>query len=295
MYGVPEDELGEFYAQRTLLKREVLPEHVAAAVFALTGGDLSQTTGSAHPGRRRVSPPRSCADRAGRRRRRRPRRLERPGHGRPGRRRTRSSSTEVHRFPNEPVPLPDGLHWDVLRPVPRGPRRAARRGAGRPSWPASASTRGRSTTACSTPTARCSASPFHYRDARTDGGRRARCTRSSRRPSCTRGPACSSCRSTRSTSWPPAADGRRSDGAATMLLMPDLLGYWLTGELGAELTNASTTGLLDVRAPATGRPELIDRLDMPPRLLAAAREPGRRRRHRCAERRGRTGLRRRTP
>lgn len=44
-YGVPEDKLGEFYAQRTLLKREVLPEHVAAAVFALTAGDLRQTTG----------------------------------------------------------------------------------------------------------------------------------------------------------------------------------------------------------------------------------------------------------
>jgi rhamnulose-1-phosphate aldolase/alcohol dehydrogenase len=45
VYGVPEDELGAFYAQRTLLKREVLPEHVAAAVFALTSGDLSLTTG----------------------------------------------------------------------------------------------------------------------------------------------------------------------------------------------------------------------------------------------------------
>ncbi len=44
-YGIPEDKLGEFYAQRTLLKREVLPEHVAAAVFALVGGDLSLTTG----------------------------------------------------------------------------------------------------------------------------------------------------------------------------------------------------------------------------------------------------------
>ena len=44
-YGIPEDKLGEFYAQRTLLKKEVLPEHVAAAVFALVGGDLSQTTG----------------------------------------------------------------------------------------------------------------------------------------------------------------------------------------------------------------------------------------------------------
>ncbi|WP_349263554.1 bifunctional aldolase/short-chain dehydrogenase [Actinocrinis sp.] len=45
VYGVPEEKLGEFYAQRTLLKREVLPEHVANAVFALTGGDLSHTTG----------------------------------------------------------------------------------------------------------------------------------------------------------------------------------------------------------------------------------------------------------
>ena len=45
VYGVPEERLGEFYAQRTLLKREVLPEHVAAAVFALVGPDLTQTTG----------------------------------------------------------------------------------------------------------------------------------------------------------------------------------------------------------------------------------------------------------
>lgn len=44
-YGVPESELGAYYAQRTLLKREVLPEHVAAAVVALTGPDLVQTTG----------------------------------------------------------------------------------------------------------------------------------------------------------------------------------------------------------------------------------------------------------
>ncbi|WP_132123253.1 bifunctional aldolase/short-chain dehydrogenase [Actinocrispum wychmicini] len=45
VYGVPEEELGAFYAKRTILKREVLPEHVAAAVFALTAGDLTHTTG----------------------------------------------------------------------------------------------------------------------------------------------------------------------------------------------------------------------------------------------------------
>ncbi len=45
VYGVPEEKLGEFYAGRTLLKQEVLPEHVANAAFALVGGELSQTTG----------------------------------------------------------------------------------------------------------------------------------------------------------------------------------------------------------------------------------------------------------
>jgi rhamnulose-1-phosphate aldolase/alcohol dehydrogenase len=45
VYGVPEEELGKYYAQRTLLKREVLPENVANAVFVLCSADLSHTTG----------------------------------------------------------------------------------------------------------------------------------------------------------------------------------------------------------------------------------------------------------
>jgi rhamnulose-1-phosphate aldolase/alcohol dehydrogenase len=45
VYGVPEDELGAYYAQRTLLKREVLPENVANAVAVLTSSDLDHTTG----------------------------------------------------------------------------------------------------------------------------------------------------------------------------------------------------------------------------------------------------------
>jgi rhamnulose-1-phosphate aldolase/alcohol dehydrogenase len=44
-YGIEESKLGEFYAQRTILKREVLPENVANAVSVLTGPDLSHTTG----------------------------------------------------------------------------------------------------------------------------------------------------------------------------------------------------------------------------------------------------------
>ena len=45
VYGVPEEKLGEYYAQRTLLKREVLPEHVANAVYVLCTSDLDHTTG----------------------------------------------------------------------------------------------------------------------------------------------------------------------------------------------------------------------------------------------------------
>ena len=45
VYGVPEGDLGKYYAQRTLLKREVLPENVANAVFVLCTSDLSHTTG----------------------------------------------------------------------------------------------------------------------------------------------------------------------------------------------------------------------------------------------------------
>src|SRR6476646_11355923 len=118
-YGIPEDKLGEFYAQRTLLKREVLPEHVAAAVFVLVGGELSQTTGLHVPVDAGVaaaflrcpagdggvstrlvaaidlvaSSGRVIVGRVG------------PG---------QLTLEEVHRFPNDPVRLPDGLHWDAL-------------------------------------------------------------------------------------------------------------------------------------------------------------------------------------
>jgi len=49
VYGVPPEDLGKFYAGRTLLGQEVLPEHVAAAVFVLCSDDLSLTTGTIIP------------------------------------------------------------------------------------------------------------------------------------------------------------------------------------------------------------------------------------------------------
>jgi rhamnulokinase len=61
--------------------------------------------------------------------------------------------------------------------------------------------------------------------------------------------------------------------AATMLLIPDLLAYWLTGVAGAEVTNASTTSLFDVRAQAwaTG---LIEKAGLPPHIFPPLRRPG---------------------
>ena len=49
VYGVKEEDLGAFYAQRTLLKREVIPYDVAKAISALASGDLSRTTGTVVP------------------------------------------------------------------------------------------------------------------------------------------------------------------------------------------------------------------------------------------------------
>ncbi|MGI5507336.1 rhamnulokinase [Lentzea sp. CA-135723] len=59
--------------------------------------------------------------------------------------------------------------------------------------------------------------------------------------------------------------------ASRLLLVPDLLSYWLTGQCGTEYTNATTTGLIDVR---TGQwsPELTS--DLPPGLLPDLRRPG---------------------
>ena len=91
--------------------------------------------------------------------------------------------------------------------------------------------------------------------------------------SCTRGTASSSCRSTPSTSSQRLVDRRSFAAARTILLMPDLVGYWLTGVMAAERTNASTTGLLD---PTTREWawDLIDDLELPRELFPPLRDPG---------------------
>jgi rhamnulokinase len=61
--------------------------------------------------------------------------------------------------------------------------------------------------------------------------------------------------------------------AASLVLLPDLLGFWLTGQLRTERTNASTTGLLDARSGSWSE-ALLERLAVPQGLLAPLVSPG---------------------
>jgi rhamnulokinase len=71
------------------------------------------------------------------------------------------------------------------------------------------------------------------------------------------------------------ADRDRLSTAETMLLIPDLLAYWLTGQIGAERTNASTTQVYDVRGQ-TWAIGLAEQVGIPARLLPPLRDPGER-------------------
>ncbi|MGW6395061.1 rhamnulokinase [Streptomyces sp. NPDC055103] len=179
--------------------------------------------------------------------------------------------TEAHRFPNTPVRLPDGLRWDVLalfQGVLDGLREAARAGGvdsiGVDTWAvdyglldADGALLGH---------------PYHYRDDRTDGiAERVRAavgreelygiTGLQHLPFNT----VFQLASTEGTV--------QRDVARTLLLIPDLLVHWLTGSIGAEETNASTTGLFDART-GTWSKELLNRLSLDPGLLPPLRSPG---------------------
>ena len=169
VYGVEEKDLGEFYAQRTLLKREVLPDHFASAVYALVRPGHDPHHRPAHPRRRRrrrrvpalmagvvaavdlgASSGRVILGRVG------PDTLE---------------LTTVHRFPNEPVEVADGLHWNILELYRQG--LAARLRLALATEPdllgIAVDSSGPSTTRCSA-TGRCSARRPAYRDGRTRRG-----------------------------------------------------------------------------------------------------------------------------
>jgi rhamnulokinase len=174
--------------------------------------------------------------------------------------------TEVRRFANRPVRVAGTLHWDILSlygNILDGLREAgAVASIGVDSWGVDYGLLDRSGALVG--------NPVHYRDARTDGVMESVVAEIGAEtlygiagvqflPF--------------NTIYQLIAAGREPHRAETMLLVPDLISYWLTGSVGAELTNASTTGLLDVRT-RTWAYGLADRLGIPRHLLPPLREPG---------------------
>ncbi|MBI9115940.1 rhamnulokinase [Sanguibacter suaedae] len=157
---------------------------------------------------------------------------------------------EVNRFPNGPVDVRGTLHWDVLRlhqGVLDGLRAAGREahtrgdrlaGVGIDSWAVDHGLLDADGVLLG--------NPVHYRDTRTDGVPERVYERVPARDHY----AVNGLQTQPfNTEFQLAAAARTAQLAAArdMLLVPDLLGYWLTGRRVAEVTNASTTGLLDVR------------------------------------------------
>jgi rhamnulokinase len=181
---------------------------------------------------------------------------------------------EVHRFPNEPVGLPDGLHWDVLRlyrEILDGLRIAARAGDGGAPTSVGVDSWGVDFGLLDGDGALVG-NPFHYRDGRHAAGTelvhaRARQASLYMRTGIQFLPF--------NTLYQLAAlEGTEAFARTrTLLLMPDLIGYWLTGEAAAEETNASTTGLLDAATREWAR-DLVETLALPQSLFPSLRRPG---------------------
>ncbi|HEX7949962.1 MAG TPA: rhamnulokinase family protein [Candidatus Limnocylindrales bacterium] len=179
---------------------------------------------------------------------------------------------EVHRFANDPISLPDGLHWDTLRlyhDILEGLRRAGRadyelQSIGIDAWGVDYGLLDDG--------GRLLGNPHHYRDPRTAAGvedvhGRVPHERLYARNGLQFMPF--------NTIYQLAASRGtfEFEAAATMLLTPDLIGYWLTGAIGAEETMASTTGLLDA-LDRTWALDLVATLDIPAGILPPLARPG---------------------
>ena len=153
--------------------------------------------------------------------------------------------TEAHRFPNRPVQVRDSLHWDVLslyQGVLDGLRAAAARTGGRldsvgiDGWAVDYGLLDAEGDLLG--------NPMHYRDARTEGmAEKLWKVVEPRDLYLSTGIQYAPF----NTVYQLMAAKNSAQYAATerVLLVPDLIAYWLTGRQGTEITNASTTQLID--------------------------------------------------
>nr|WP_308012363.1 rhamnulokinase family protein [Streptomyces acidipaludis] len=180
--------------------------------------------------------------------------------------------SEAHRFPNTPVRLPTGLHWNLpglLQGVLDGLRAAGASGSpiasvGIDTWAVDYGLLDADGALLGL--------PFHYRDSRTAGvAEKVRDAVGAQRLYAANGLQHLPFNTVFQLA---AAQGSAQLAAArTLLLVPDLITYWLTGSIGAEFTNASTTGLLDARN-GTWSADLAARAGLDPALLPPLRDPG---------------------
>jgi rhamnulokinase len=172
---------------------------------------------------------------------------------------------EAHRFANRPVRVAGTLHWDVLglyREILDGLRTVEGADSiGIDSWAVDYGLLDSSGTLIG--------NPVHYRDGRTDGVMERVVAEVGADTLYEVGGLqflpFNTVYQLLSAPLPAHAD--------RLLMIPDLLTYWLTGDVGAERTNASTTGLYDVQAGEWAYP-LIERLGLPRRLFPPLRRPG---------------------
>jgi rhamnulokinase len=174
---------------------------------------------------------------------------------------------EVSRFPNEPVLAGGTLHWDILglyRSVCAGLSAAAATfplaSAGIDTWGVDYG--------LLDATGALIGNPVHYRDSRTDGVMVPVPAETMYAVAGIQHLPINTIYQLAAAAGTPALSA-----AETLLLIPDLLAYWLTGSAGAEVTNASTTGLLDVttRTWAIG---LIEQAGIPAGIFPPLRQPG---------------------
>ncbi|WP_433352629.1 rhamnulokinase [Micromonospora saelicesensis] len=176
--------------------------------------------------------------------------------------------TEAHRFRNDPVRVAGTLHWDVLalyRGVLEGLRSAGPiAGLGIDTWAVDYG--------LLDATGALLGNPVHYRDGRTEGvGDRVAKQLGPARLYATTG--LQHLPFNTLYQLVAAAGTPQLEAAHRLLLIPDLIAYWLTGVIGAEVTNASTTQLYDLRRRAWATDLMADagiRGEMFPPL----REPG---------------------
>ncbi|MGW3354497.1 rhamnulokinase [Streptomyces bungoensis] len=176
--------------------------------------------------------------------------------------------TEAHRFPNRPVRVPEGLRWDIL-----GLYAGVLDGLRAVSWVDSVGIDGWAVDhGLLDADGALLGNPVHYRDARTEGV--------AEQVWATVPPA--ELYAATGLQYAPfntlyqlvaARAGAQFAHARRLLLVPDLLSYWLTGEQGTELTNASTTQLIDPRT-RTWAYGVAERLGIDLALFPPLRQPG---------------------